>query len=316
MMRAMLVVLGACNLAMSGCGSGDVAGDVVPTETAAPANEVRMDAEAQTRMGVQTQPVVASTAPQTAEGFARVMDVGSLAAIESEVSTAVAAASASDEEYRRLVALAAQDQAASARSVEAARAQAAADGARVKLAARRIGLEWGAGLEKMSNGERSRLLSDIAAGRTALLRIDAPSVTAKIARVSVRLDKDSAAIPSTLIGQAAAADARLQTAGLLALVRGDAAATLAAGRLMQAELELGAEEQGFLLPEGALIRADGSILAYVKTGADTFERRDIADGHAVAGGWFVADGFAVGDQLVTGGASSVFAAEAGPVEAE
>src|SRR6185295_11625718 len=199
-----------------------------------PENGVRMDAETQARMSVHVAPVATASSPQSVEGFARVMDVGPLAAIESEVSAAEAAAAASDREYRRLAALAAQDQAASARSVDAARAQAAADAARAKLAARRIGLEWGAGLGKLSEAARSRLLTDIAAGRAALLRIDAPGATAAVTQASVRLEETSSPIPVAILGPSVAADARLQTAGLLGLVRGDAARTLPTGRLLQA----------------------------------------------------------------------------------
>jgi hypothetical protein len=288
-------------------------------ESASEANAsdgVHMDVETRTRMGIRIAPLAMASAPRVIAGFARVMDVGPLAAIESEISAAEAATSASEAEYRRLSTLAAQDQAASARSVEAARAQAAADAARAKLAGRRVGLEWGASLEKLSNAERSRLLTDIAAGRAALLRIDASGASASVAKASVRMEKGGPAIPASILGPAAAADARLQTAGLLALVRGDAAKTLPTGRLLQADLELGAAETGFLLPAAALVRTDNSIFVYLKTGADLFERRNVGAGRATADGWFIAEGLAAGDQIVVEGAGSLLAVERGPAEAE
>lgn len=315
MKRASMLLLSACALAGAGC-SQPAAERPVEAAAEAAVDGLHMDVETQARMSVNAAPLAASAAPQTAAGFARVMDVGPLAAIESEMSAAEAAASASQEEYHRLAALAAQDQAASARSVEAARAQAATDAARAKLAGRRIGLEWGASLERMSQAERSRLLTDIAAGRAALLRIDTPSASTKIAKVSVRLEKDGAPIAVAILGQSAGADARLQTTGLLGLVRGDAVATLPTGRLLQAEVDLGAAETGFLIPASALIRADGAVLVYVRTGKDTFERRDVGAGRPVAKGWFISDGFAAGDQVVIDGAASLLAAERGPVEAE
>ena len=315
MKRASMLLLSACALVVAGC--SQPAGELAADAAAEPAADgVHMDAETQTRMSVRAEALAASTAPQTAEGFGRVVDVGPLAAIESEMSAAQAAAAASQEEYHRLAALASQDQAASARSVEAARAQAATDAARAKLAGRRIGLEWGASLEKMSEAERSRLLTDIAAGRAALLRIDAPSAGTKITKVSVRLEMDSAPIPVAIIGQAAAADARLQTTGLLGVVRGDAAATLPTGRLLQADLELGTAETGFFIPASALIRADGHVLVYVKTDRNIFERREVGTGRVTAGGWFISEGIAAGDQVVIDGAASLLAAEQGPVEAE
>lgn len=316
MKRRSIALFGLCLVAIASCTKGAEAPAAEEATEASPENGVHMDAETQARMGVQVAPVAAASAPQRVEGFARVLDVGPLAAIESEVSVAEAAAAASDREYRRLAALAAQDQAASARSVDAARAQAAADAARAKLAARRIGLEWGAGLGKLSDAERSRLLTDIAAGRAALLRIDAPGATAAVARASVRLEKDSAAIPVSILGPSVAADARLQTAGLLGLIRGDAARTLPAGRLLQADLESGGSETGLRLPASALIRADNSVWVYVKTGEDTFQRRDVGAGRAVGADWFITEGLKPGESVVVDGASSLLAAERGPVEAE
>ena len=316
MRRRVIALLSACLLVAMGCGNRgeDPAEEEAPQEKAA--DGVRMDAETQAKMGVRTEPVAPVSAPRTVEGFARVMDVGPLAAIESEVSAAEAAASASDTEYRRLSALAAQDQAASARSVEAARAQAAADAARAKLAVRRIGLEWGAALEELSNAERSRLLTDIAAGRAALLRIDASGADPSISKARIRMEKSGPEIPTSILGPAAAADARLQTAGLLAVVRGDAATRLPIGRLLQAEMDLGAAEAGFLLPAAALVRTNNSVFVYVRTGADIFERRNVGAGRATVDGWFVTEGFAVGDEVVVAGAGSLLAVERGPAEAE
>jgi hypothetical protein len=311
----MSLFVGACLLALAGCGEAPITIESVSAEDAATTG-VEMDRETQARMGVKTSPAALAQAPRIADGFARVMDVGPLAAIESEVSAAFAAASASEEEYRRLEALAAQDQAASARSVEAARAQAAADIARAGLARRRIGLEWGAGLEKMPDAQRSQLLTDIGTGRAALVRLDAPGASADVSGAAILADSGGAEIKVVLIGQAAAADPRLQTTGLLALVQGPAASSLAAGQLLPARLQLGAEENGVVLVETALVRSGGDVIVYVKTGDETFERRDVGRGRTTPGGWFVADSVKAGDLVVTEGAASVAAAEAGPVEAE
>ena len=200
--------------------------------------------------------------------------------------------------------------------MEAARAQAASDASRVKLAERRIGLEWGVSIGKMSEGARSALLTDIAAGRVALLRIDTPGTSQAIKHATVRLEKGAAAIPVTIIGPAAAADAKLQTTGLLGIVRGPAALTLPTGRLLQADLEIGASVEGFRIPDSALVRADGSVWVYMKTGDDTFAKRDVGAGRAIADGWFIAEGFKADEQMVVEGGGSLLAVEHGPVEAD
>lgn len=287
--------------------------EAAPTEGSEPG--VHMDAGTQQRMGVVVSAIEAINAPQSVDGFARILDVGPLAAIDAEAGAAQSAAAASREEYRRLQALAAADQAASVRAVEAARAQASADGARAELALRRIGLEWGPGLARLSPAQRSQLLSDVAAGRAALMRVDASGVSGGARRVLLRPDTGQP-IVATILGGAGGADPRLQTAGVLAVVRGADAARLPAGRLIGAQIEVGGTEAGFLLPSAAIIRTENAIWVYVRTGADVFERRAVQGAHAIDRGWFVSMGFAAGDMIVTEGAASLLAAECGPVEAE
>ena len=289
------------------------------TESAAAAEEpagIAMDAATQARMGVKVTAITSVRAPKTVQGFGRVLDVSPLAALNADVSAAAAAAAASHAELQRLVALAAADQAASAKAVEAARALAASDAARSALAAGRIGLEWGAGIARLSQAQRGQLVSDVAAGRAAVVRIDTPNADRAGGRVFLRAVDDGSRIAATRIGPAASADARLQTAGVLVVVRGAAARALPMGRLLQADVEAGAPEQGFLLPRGAIIRSGEALQVYVRTAADRFEKRDVIGARPIGEGWLAPAGFAVGDMIVSEGAASVMAAERGPVEAE
>lgn len=311
-MKRLALVIGVC-LATACSQPAETTSDAAPAENSEPG--VHMDAATQERTGVVVSAIEAINAPRSVEGYARVMDVGPLAAIDAEVGAAQSAAAASREEYRRLQALAAADQAASVRAVEAARAQAGADSARAELASRRIGLEWGPGLVRLSPAQRSQLLSDVATGRAALMRVDASGASSGARRVLLRPDAGQP-IAATILGAAGGADPRLQTAGLLAVVRGGDAARLPAGRLIGAQIELGGAEPGFLLPSAAIIRAENTMWVYVRTGADTFERRSVQGARAIDRGWFAPTGFAAGDMIVTEGAASLLAAERGPVEAE
>ncbi|GAM98964.1 RND efflux system, membrane fusion protein CmeA [alpha proteobacterium U9-1i] len=311
-MKRLALVMGVC-LATACSQPTETPSEAAPAETSE--SGVHMDAATQQRTGVVASAIEAVNAPRTVEGYARVMDVGPLAAIDAEVGAAQSAALASREEYRRLQALAAADQAASVRAVEAARAQAGADGARAELASRRIGLEWGPGLVRLSPAQRSQLLSDVAAGRAALMRVDASGAGQDARRVILRPD-GGAVITATILGAAGGADPRLQTAGVLAVVRGRDATRLPAGRLIGAQIELGGAEPGFLLPSAAIIRTENAMWVYVRTGADTFERRAVLGARAIDRGWFVSEGVAAGDMIVTEGAASLLAAERGPVEAE
>lgn len=282
---------------------------------AAEAPGVHMDAATQQRTGVVVSVVEPVNVPRAVTGYARVLDVGPLAAIDAEGGAAQSAAVASREEYRRLQALAAADQAASLRSVEAARAQATADGARAELALRRIGLEWGPGLARLSPTQRSQLLSDAASGRAALMRIDAPGGSEGARRVLLQPDEGTV-IAASILGAAGGADPRLQTAGVLAVVRGGDATRLPAGRFIRAQLELGDAEAGFLLPSAAIVRADNAMWVYVRASEGIFQRRAVEGARAIDRGWFAPTGFAANDMIVTDGAASLLAAERGPASAE
>lgn len=287
-----------------------------PDATKAVAVGVQMEAATQAKMGVEVAVLQSSDAPQIVSGFARVMDAGALAAIDAEVSSAQGAAAASDAEYKRLSTLAAADQAASQRAVEAARAQAIADSSRASLALRRISLEWGPALADLSATARTKLLNDVAAGHAALLRVDAPNLTGAPKGLKLRTSPDAPLLNAVILGTAAATDQRLQTAGLLAVVRGKDANGLSAGRSLQAELTLGQTEPGYFVPSSALIRANNRLWVYVRAADGSFQKRALEGARPVAGGWFAPSGFSDGEMIVVEGAASVFAADSGPVAAE
>ncbi len=282
----------------------------VQAVSAAPA-EVRLPAVAHARAGLRIEKLVPVSAPRVVRGFARVLDAGTLATLDAELHAAEAAGIASGAELKRVLGLAAADQAASARMVDAARAQADADDARARLANRRVGLEWGAGLVRLAPAARAQLLRDLSIGKSALLRVDLLAAVGMAEFPPLRVYPDGAAGPvaAEVLGPAAGADPRLQTPGLLAVVHGDYAALLPAGRLVRAEADASVTETGTILPRGALIRSGGAVWAYVQTGPERFVRRDATGGRAVVAGWFVTSGFRAGDAVVAAGAGSLFAEE-------
>lgn len=269
---------------------------------------VHLEPDRQGRAGVTIALPRSGTAPVLEPAYARALDVAPLAAIDSEIAAASAAAGASRAEAVRLAGLAAEDQSASVRSVEAARAQAMADQARVDLASRRIGLEFGPGLARLGVGQRRALVADIAAGRASLVRIDRPG-GAVAGRVRV-IDGDVSTLVAVL-GPAALSDARLQSAGVLAIVRGPLAASATAGRVLTASVETNAAEAGAILTRDSLIRWRGGLWAYVQSAPDTFVRRELVDARPVQDGWFVQNGFGPQDRIVVGGAGVLLAIERG-----
>lgn len=269
---------------------------------------VRVSRAEQQRIGLRVAAVVTTIAPAVSHGFARGLDTGALAAIDAEIVTVRAAANASRAEAARLAMLASQDQSASVKSVQAARAQAAADGARADLAARRIGLEYGAGLARLSDGARRALIADIAAGRAALVRIDVPG--ASLGDLSrVRLDDGGGSL--RVIGPAAAADLRLQSAGVLAVLRGAVASSATNGRILGVTIERGGAETGIVVPRDAVLRWRGGLWAYRQETPEAFARTELVDARAVGDGWFVPAGLSAGDRVVVGGAGTLLAIDRG-----
>lgn len=270
--------------------------------------DVRIAKTEQRRIGLTLATVKSSTASAVAHGFARGLDTGALAAIDAEIVTARSAATASRAEAARLALLASQDQSASEKSVQAARAQATADAARADLAARRIGLEYGAGLTRLDAASRSALLSDIAAGRAALVRIDVPG--ADLADLSrVRVDGGGGTL--RVIGPAAAADARLQSAGVLAVLRGPLAGSATNGRVFGVTIERGGAEAGVLVPRDAVLRWRGGLWVYLQQGTEAFSRTELVGARPTADGWFVPSGLSAGSRVASGAAGTLLAIDRG-----
>lgn len=286
--------------------------DAAPPTASDRDGDVRIAKDEQRRIGLTLATVKATTAPAITHGFARGLDTGALAAIDAEILTARSAASASQAEAARLALLASQDQSASVKSVQAARAQATTDTARAVLAARRIGLEYGAGLARLGARERGALIADVAAGRAALVRVDVPGAgLADLTRVRV----DGGGGSLRVIGPAAAADARLQSAGVLAIFRGPLAGSATNGRVFGVTVERGDAESGVVIPRDAVLRWRGGLWVYRQQGGGTFSRTELIDARPTADGWFVASGQAAalptGSRVAVGAAGTLLAIDRG-----
>ncbi len=275
------------------------------------ATVVKLDPATQRRIGVAIAPLAAARRSASATGFARVLDVTPLATLDADLTSAAAVAAASSAEAARTRTLADADATVSRKVAEGALAQAKADVAKLTLLRRRVALEWGPALAP--DARRARLIADVAAGRAALVRIDAAVNLAAVR--SVRLDLGPQGVATaTVLGLARAADPRLQTAGLIAQVSGPKAALFSTGATATAIFDQGEPVSGVVLPRSALIRTSGQTFAYVRKSSDRFERRAVVGGSLQADGLFVAGGFAPGEPIAVGGASALLAAEIAPAK--
>lgn len=261
------------------------------------------------RLGVRTAALTSVTTHGTTSGFARGLDVAPLAAILAEIDAARATAAASQAEARRLDSLYQQDVSASRRSVEAARAQALADSSRVRLAEQRVGLEFGAGLARLGTGGLHQLVSEVAAGRAALVRIDIAGLDLPPG-MTVEIGEAGAGMTVRVLGPAAAADARLQSTGVLAVVRGAMARMAQAGRIIPARAASGAAVTGVLVPRDAIVRFQGRLWVFRQNGS-RFDRTALVDPQDSADGWVVRTGLKPGEVIAVSGVAGLLALDAG-----
>ncbi|MGZ3273202.1 MAG: hypothetical protein ACXU82_02850 [Caulobacteraceae bacterium] len=276
----------------------------------AAAKPVKLPAQVQQKLGLRSEPLKAKASAASLSGYVKVLDAGPLAQLDSDIEAADAAAQASAAELARSDALNRDGQTVAAKQVEAARAQARADATKLALLRRRIGLEWGDGIARLSARQRAQLLADIAAGRAALIRIDTPSGEGLAGLKSVELDLGPlGSVRATVLGPARAAEPRLLSPGLIATARGPGVRSLSIGLSTPAKLTASAAVSGVLVPRAALLRSKGETWVYVRTGPETFLRKEVEHGRSDTLGLFAPAGLKAGEQVVTQGAAALFAAE-------
>jgi hypothetical protein len=279
---------------------------------AAPAPMLKMDAATQARLGVTTVALQAARRSASVTGFARALDPGPLAQLDSDIATAVAALAASQAEAARTKALNAADQTVSKQAAEAAASQARQDAAKLQLLRRRVGLEWGPSLARLSDARRGKLVADISAGRAALVRIDSALGLSQV-RGAAELDLGAGGrVRAAILGPTRVGDPRLQSTGVLALVTGAQALQLGTGTVAPATINEGGGGEGVVIPRAALLRNAGQTFVYIRRDAGDFERRAVPAGSSDPEGLFVTSGFKAGEAVVTTGAAQLFAAQSKP----
>jgi hypothetical protein len=246
---------------------------------------------------------------RTLSPFAKVLDPEPLAQLETDYESAEASAAASAAEAKRALALNQSGSAVAAKDAEAAEAQAKNDAQHVLILRQRIGLEWGPGMQKLSDARRRDLIHALANGQAAMVHIDTPNNEGQAQARSVEIDIGDGQAHGELMGAARAAEPRLQSSGLIAVVRGKSAILLSVGLIQSAHINTPASAPGVVIPRSAVIRFMGSDWAYVRRGPQGFERRRLDAPTPGESGLFVTKGFSPGDELVVQGAAELFGAE-------
>ena len=268
-----------------------------------------MSAAQQKRIGLTTQRLAAVQRSKEIDAFAKVLDPAPLIQSENDLETAEAAARASHAEAVRTKALHENGGSIAAKDVEAAQSQARQDALKIELVRRQIALAWGPGVAAMSEARRKALIRGLAVGSAALVHVDTHNNEGQAGAKQVKIDVGDDSVTGAVIGPARQAEPRLQSSGLIVEITGKDAIHMSVGLTQSAHIEESSSASGVMLPRDAIIRFRGSAWAYVRTGPTTFQRRLAQNAEPEKDGFFVPQGFAAGDEVVTNGAASLFAAE-------
>ena len=281
------------------------------TLVATGASAATLDLATQKKLGIRVETLAASSHAASLRGYARVLDAVPLASLDADIAAASAASQASLAEAKRTRTLAQADATVSKRSAESAAAIAAADGAKLALTRRRLGLEWGPSFVSMGDARRAALIQALAAGRAALVRIDAPSGLTPSTNVVLDLGAGGTQRVQ-ILGSARSSDPRLLSTGLIGLITGPTAGRLGAGQTLNARLAQGGSTQGVIIPRSAILRAGGQSYVYVRRDPSHFDRRKIMGTVALDYGLFASGNLNPGEVVVVQGASALYAADLAP----
>jgi len=275
-------------------------------DAAPPALE--LGAEQVKALHVTTAALATATVDRPVEGYAQVLDAGTLLALLDDAHAADAVAQESAQEAARLQGLARNDD-VSRKALGAARAQAAADRAKSDTLVARVALEWSPALAHAD----AALVADLRRGVRRLLRLefgdDVPAFDAS-AHVGVTpLSGSRAASPLKLLGAANGATSTLTGPAWLAV---GVLPDRHPGERLRASLDAGAAS-GVLVPDDAIVSASGKRWAYLRGDDGQFVRRALPDdARSVRGGALVQSGFSAGENVVVSGAAQLLGVERKP----
>jgi hypothetical protein len=232
----------------------------------------------------------------------------------TDIAKARAAANASRAEYERLRQLNQDGKNASDKAVEAARAASENDAALVKNAEQSqtilkssTRLHWGSIVANWLE-QGSPQLDALLAQRMFLLQVTNASSSNFTAPQQATVQyTDGTHSTAHLISVLPQLDPRLQAPSLLYSVA--AHPGLIPGINLAVFLPSGPEQNGRLIPSGAVVWWQGKAWCYAEEAPGKFTRRAIATSNPVVNGWFVAEGIDPDARVVTVGAQTLLSEE-------
>jgi hypothetical protein len=269
---------------------------------------VLVDALTQERIGLKMEAPVAAQWQPEVKGYGRVIDPATLSAAVADLESARTAAAASGREYDRLKTLAEQNN-ASARALETARATATHDQLGFESTLAKFALDWGKALAEQTG--LAAFVQQLSGSETTLVRLDLPAgqvlpsppVSARI----VALTDETKSVDGELCSATAGVNPATQSQSFFYLLKGQ---PLTLGAAVTGFLKVAGEPMnGVIVPSNAVLRYEGKGWVYVQTGTNSFTRTEVPLDRPIGSGWFVAANLTPASRVVVSGAQTVLSAE-------
>jgi hypothetical protein len=272
--------------------------------------------------GIETARPLPSTAPQSVSGYGTVLDAAPLAELndryleaETQVQTAAAKLAVSRAAFERAKLLYKDQQNISTAQLQGAEGSFEVDKAALATAQSRLRsvaasarLAWGSVLGT-ALVDRVPLVAALIERSDYLVKVTLPpgAVVGTPPEMATTRLPGGREIGLAFVSLATSTDPRLQ--GLSYLYHAPADSALLPGMNLDVRLPAAAIEPGAVVPEAAVVWLQGKAWVYLRTDPTTFERRDIAPGHAGPDGGYIVAGLPPEAEIVVRGAQMLLSEE-------
>lgn len=281
---------------------------------------VTLDAESQTRLGIQTVALSASSVRLQVSAPAVVLSVQDLASLrnayvmaQAQLEKARAKREVAEKEYQRLKNLYQDDQNASAKAMESAQGTLQGDKADENAAQEQLGLQaavvrqqWGAAVAKWMESDAAAL-EQVLSQQRMLVQITLPQDDTASAPAAISLEVFGRRVPAKAVSAFPHVDPRIQGAAYLYVT--SAGPGVVPGMNLIAHFATGKRRRGVVVPESAVVWSEAQAWIYVQAGANQFARVGVVTDTPVEKGFLVTEGLASGERVVVRGAQALLSEE-------
>ena len=296
------------------------------TAHSAPGNAgiVQVSAQGAQRMGIAVATLTPSRHAREMRAGAIVFSAQGLATLAGtyvtdtrDLALARVNLGVAEKEYRRQTTLYRSNEATSLKSLQAAQGVVETNRAQMIAARRQLRLDraaaeeqWGGTVARWLVAE-SPQLSQILEQKEWLVEVTLTGRRADSPARSARFVVPSgAAVYGRYVSSFPQSNPVIQGLNFLYVI--PARPGFAPGLTLVAQLPEGRLRNGVVIPEPAVVWADGQAWAYKETGTNRFERLRVSTAEPVSGGWFVTTGFVAGDRVAIRGAEELYSTETQP----